>query len=1637
MIPNTKKIYLCQPDLTKICVINGLNTQSVDFHPQIKGYSELSFEVDRYISINGQFVESNCYEELKPYMYVYLEDIGYFIIDPPQTSFDGNKEIKSITAYSAEKEFESRDWVGIKINCGTSDSMEYSNTDESNKDDTLAHFAINYVTMVNENNHQLSFLHQILDSMSSKWSIGRISPKLINAKLPALDISAENLYAVMNSDVAPRMSCIFIYDYNKFTINAFHKDELGFESDIFIGFRNLANQVSISVDSDSIYTRFTVQGDQELEFRDVNYGDNTIINLDYFLGFPYMKQAMVDKYRQWQALREEYIDEYINYALQYNQLMEKRDELIYRVPSDGSKWDSWDNMSEEGLQENLKYYLNFLQSLEEVCDTREYDEKYNHQDKLNAFQGLAKAYNCGVFGNINLNNRQKLYWGNLHMHRFSTALDSFGIVQEENEEEYSTTLIQEYTISSHEKTFVVAYSPIIQTNNGPYMIAKNQMEEYISYLIDTSYNNTGIIDFDHILQYDTQGLKMYSFFVHDMIAWFSELKENDVLATNASHIAYETIQYYESDENKNYDAYIKIKSVLGDFQDKRVPLEALGQYEKTKEFNDYITNFVNSTEFEEISYGYMPKINDQGEVDYDWYKNILYSQMDVYSGYYTFCEIVDYIIPNIKLAISNLNKIDSEKEKPTAEINENWELYGLEELQGVEKTYSDGLESVKKYSKSWDELTDEDKKDQGLNYIDDGTGENYNNSIPRQEYIHYSTQLGDENTEGTIRWRIKQLQDEIAQVEEDMKQNFAITNDYNRIMRYDITAEEADKCTNIPEELIQKRKECIFTPKELLTFDYLLKDTDYVNSNIVATSILSVSQTFEVQKQLLEDAKDKLSEVSQPQYKFSVSLDNFFRIAEYESWAQEFDPKYISILPHEILSGPLGLLRFIRVGIRDDYAVKLRVIGYRWNPCEVTPDLSIDFSNMITSRTGRSDLTELLEQENNRGSKNSIKIGNGSADSEQEYIMALMDLLKNNSIFTKSVQNIASNTVGGTNTATVQAIVGDYLNAINIDATTINVGNITGTTGEFENLFTKYLKADTVVTKLLDADEAKIKDLTVEVLRFGRDSITQITKDAIQTEYISADNIDVTELFVDSFIQVGQEGLTKLTENSITTEYIVTKMIEGESANFDQLSVKILDFGKDSITKITEDAIKTAEISADQINVTDLFVDSVIQVGASGITQITEDTITTDYVIAKMISAKEGQIDELSSKIIKVGEDSITEITGEYLKTAKIDANNITVKDAFVEEVLRVGKTGITTIMNDTLTTETVVTKLLNASEVQAENVRAMLVTADSVIAGLVQAQEGDFNELTAENAFIKYLNANLVTAGEIDVNDLKAKMATIDVLDTNIFTADTAFIKSLQSRFSTFAKTVIDDSYIKNIVSNNIQVADLKAGDITVSDSMRILSENGAMVMNGTALQIYGKDNKGNDYVGIQLGYDTSKNPSLILRNESGATVLTPDGITSDAIANELIVNNMIKEGTIDADRLSFQVMEKDGKVQIEQIYNGDGKFGAEWTTFQQKVNEISTYDLFIETPYGTNLSTGSIILIAKLLENNVDVTDDYEPSCFIWTRHSQDSNGDINWNNNHSQGAKSIILTSNDLKKNAEFRCKFEYEDISVTSD
>lgn len=184
-------------------------------------------------------------------------------------------------------------------------------------------------------------------------------------------------------------------------------------------------------------------------------------------------------------------------------------------------------------------------------------------------------------------------------------------------------------------------------------------------------------------------------------------------------------------------------------------------------------------------------------------------------------------------------------------------------------------------------------------------------------------------------------------------------------------------------------------------------------------------------------------------------------------------------------------------------------------------------------------------------------------------------------------------------------------------------------------------------------------------------------------------------------------------------------------------------------------------------------------------------------------------------------------------------------------------------------------------------------ITVDELKAKLAQV-----DTLEAGSAFIQYMEAELIS-----VDKLVAELAQMETAEVEELFANQAYANKVTTLAMTAARAAIDVAYITNIVAGNMSVADLQAGDITLSNAMRILSQNGMLIMNGTTLQIKGTGQYSDCL--IQLGYDASGKPSLIIKDENDATIMTADGITQHAIADGLIVNDMIANGTIQKGKL------------------------------------------------------------------------------------------------------------------------------------
>lgn len=1024
MIKHNAKIYLCRPDRTVICALNGVQIKSVEYEQQLKDFNRLTFNVDRYIDVDGEYVESAGYEKLKDHMTIYLEGLDYFQLQEPSLQNDnGRYEYKACEAYSDEKTFEDKDMKGLSFNKGTKDSMEMLAT--NNVDDMG--YAKEYITFCNDRNHELSLMHLVLDRVPG-WSVGYIDPAIKNEKY-SFEADNTNAYAFLNTTVANVVKCVFYFDTINRTVNAYAKENIGKDTNIFIGWRNALNMLKMTPQADTMYNALTIQGDEELDITRVNYGRSQIYNLDYYLTTNYFPQETIDKVKAWQKWQTDNHDTYIENGKKSAEYQAKIDEIYYRVPNDGIQIAQYKTMDQETLEKTLKMYEQMLTTIQVSVDTRD---------------------------------------------------------------------------------------------------------------------------------------------------------------------------DYEKDSSGNYTKWDK---------------------------PDDIQNRV-----------YKPWTTSSGEVDHEKYLALL---KETNKGYYTYQELRDYIIPNIKVAIQNLHLADDKKIDYNDEFESNWDLYGIKELEGKRDEYKKQiLDILAAYQKEWNQLTDEEISKAGVK--DEKT---YN--VFHKNFIKYKNWLGDENTEGSLLYKLKELNAQVDELETKKKPYDDVMTDMN-------THSEL----NDPQFGL--------TDKEYAAVMNIVRMGDYTNNNIFTTSLDDAITSYEHCEELYQDGLKRISETSQPQYQIETSLDNILSLNEYadvnsdnkQGWHNQFT---------------VG--NFIRVGVRDDYAVKLRLLTIAYNPCTKSSEISVTYTNMITSLTGRDDFSYLFD-DTAASQKNSISVGTGDSKDSVEYMTNMLQRMTNSSLFGNAVNNSVQNVLS--DQGTINKLFGDYLNY-----KVINVGNITGDKAEFNELFSKY----------------------------------------INSEYIAANSADIKKLNTD------------------------------------------------------------------------------------------------------------------------------------------------------------------------------------------VANINSAIIGTSSTETGIV------FN------------------------------------------------LSSANAKF--------DSAWIINGIAGKMTIGDLAAGDITISDTMRILSENGNFRMNGSAMQFL--DTEGN--VGIQIGYDTNKNPSIIIKDNKGVTVMTSQGITKDAIADGLIVNNMLGDQSISKDKLNFPIVEANaqGGVDITQIYDGKGGlWGAEYTKTMTSVN--NSLDQLTQDIANLNTAIDSVSLTGQQVFTETD---------------------------------------------------------------
>ena len=370
------RAFLCQPDKTIIGEILFYDS-SANF--KFNTYSEISFTIDRYYNdlFDGKTKVNPYYDLVESLRVIYLQGIGHFSIQDVDEDISDN-ESKSVTCFSIEYTTGQKYLENFYVNTGEEGSIEtmyhaqqygteysidnyyreitsgdnfdayeryyikeYSSTnaynyveaqitdenDFKNYDETLYIKKYPNVRFYWPTKPELSLLHHIFARIP-EWKIGHVDKELYYQERTFSEDRVA-VYDFLYNQAAETLKYVMVWDSINGVVNFYQTTEDGitadnevetqWNTDVFISKDNLASAIDIKYSADDIKTKLKITGSDTLDVRDVNLGQNYILDLSYYIPkgptpSEWVGWKLQDKYNQ-------YVEELTKYTEQYKELI--------------------------------------------------------------------------------------------------------------------------------------------------------------------------------------------------------------------------------------------------------------------------------------------------------------------------------------------------------------------------------------------------------------------------------------------------------------------------------------------------------------------------------------------------------------------------------------------------------------------------------------------------------------------------------------------------------------------------------------------------------------------------------------------------------------------------------------------------------------------------------------------------------------------------------------------------------------------------------------------------------------------------------------------------------------------------------------------------------------------------------------------------------------------------------------------------------------------------------------------------------------------------------------------------------------------------------------------------------------------
>ena len=397
--PKSPEVYLCNASKKTIGELLASDLQG-DFKWNTYSEISFVIRRTYTDILNGETVVNPLFDKIEPPRTIYLKNIGYFIIQDVDTTYgeadeaqvtafsleysagqkyltnfkinkgdDDSKEViyaadrygadaqtkdmyklANINLYDSNEQYFHRvytdsrhyDYEPIEVTDENAYNTHFG--EDIHPEDILYIHGWAPVVFYDPNTPELSLLNLVFNELP-EWKIGHVDYVLKN-KNRSFDESRVAIYDFIMQNVCETFKCVCEWDTINNEVNFYEEVDDGindnntvdtrYDTDVYISRDNLANEINISYSADDIKTRLKVSGADDLNIREINLGQDYIMNLEYYNNPDWMDADVLESYDDYLTAVKNNTDPYNKATQQWVAAKKESDELFNNVPVEGN-----------------------------------------------------------------------------------------------------------------------------------------------------------------------------------------------------------------------------------------------------------------------------------------------------------------------------------------------------------------------------------------------------------------------------------------------------------------------------------------------------------------------------------------------------------------------------------------------------------------------------------------------------------------------------------------------------------------------------------------------------------------------------------------------------------------------------------------------------------------------------------------------------------------------------------------------------------------------------------------------------------------------------------------------------------------------------------------------------------------------------------------------------------------------------------------------------------------------------------------------------------------------------------------------------------------------------------------------------